>query len=138
MKAHNWHAKLLTFLELQKTQPFVWGQNDCCLFACDCVLVMTGIDPGKKYRGKYSAELGAKKALKRYGGGTIESAFNQVFGPIKPRLNTGRGDLVLIDTDQGHAVGVMCGGSIWAVGVTGLVNLPLSSVIGCWHVKDLK
>jgi hypothetical protein len=138
MKVKNWQSLLADHLFAQMAKPFEWGINDCCLFACDCVHVMTGQDPGTAYRNKYTTELGARRTLKRVGGGSIETAFNQVFGPLKPRLNAGRGDLALINTDLGPAVGIVCGGSVWAVGLDGLVPLPLKDIIGCWHVDNMQ
>jgi hypothetical protein len=134
----DWENRLAAYLNTHRTSPFVWGINDCCLFACNCVITMTGTDPGKKYRGRYTTQLGATRALKRYGGGSIKTAFSAVFGPIKPRLNAGRGDLVLIDTEYGHAVGVLLGGAVWAVSTTGLVSLPLNRVLGCWQVNNMQ
>lgn len=138
MKLIDWQPRLVAYLNSLKTQPFEWGKNDCCLFGCNCVVVMTGQDPGIAYRNKYTTQLGATRALKRNGDGTIKTAFNHVFGPIKPRLNTGRGDLVLINTELGDAVGIMCGGTVWAVGLDGLVNVPFKKVIGCWHVDNMQ
>lgn len=138
MKQPNWQSLLVKYLLVQMSEPFEWGVNDCCLFACNCVQVMTGQDPGTAYRNKYTSELGARRALKRIGGGSIETAFNHVFGPLKPRLNAGRGDLALINTDLGPAVGVVCGGSVWAVGLDGLVSLPLKNIIGCWYVDNMQ
>ncbi len=49
--------------------PFQWGGNDCCLFACDAIVAITGRDPvAKTYRGKYQTALGAKRLLDRNGG----------------------------------------------------------------------
>ena len=138
MKLPNWQSRLADYLVAQQHAEFDWGTNDCCLFACNCVQVMTGIDPGAPYRNSYKTKIGAQRALKRLGGGSIETAFNQVFGPIKPRLNAGRGDIVLVNTELGPAAGILCGGAVWAVGLFGLVALPLSSIVGCWHVDDMQ
>jgi hypothetical protein len=138
LKHPDWHRRLINFLVSQQNAHFIWGQNDCCLFACACVLAITGTDPMAQWRGKYTTELGAKRYLKKYGGGTILNAFNAVFGPIKPRLNANNGDLILIDTDQGDAVGIMQGCQVWAVGPAGLITLPISKAIGCWPIEGLK
>jgi hypothetical protein len=129
---------LIDFLHAWQGLPFVWGKNDCCLFACNSVLAVTGIDPGWKYRDLYTTELGALKALKKHGGGDIKTAFTQVFGPIKPRLNAENGDLVLIDTELGDAVGVVQSCKVWAVSPAGLVSLPISQAKGCWKLTNMR
>lgn len=130
-KALSWYIK--TSIDT----PFKWGEFDCCLFACNCVIALMGVDPGKAYRGRYSTAIGAKRALTKYADGTIEGAFNQVFGEFKPRLNLGRGDLVLVATELGNAVGVISGAQIWVTGPAGLTSLPLNKALGGWQVKNM-
>jgi hypothetical protein len=119
-------------------KPFTWGEHDCCLFVCHCVDVMTGIDPGHLYRGKYTTEKGAYKQLKKRGDGTVKTAFEQMFGVIKPRLSAQRGDIALVNTKLGDAAGIVVGGKVWVVTPDGLATVALNTMQGCWHVDDLK
>jgi hypothetical protein len=128
--------KLATFITENMHKPFDWGRWDCCLFACDCVKAMTGVDPGFAFRERYSTAKGAQKALKKVGHGDIESTFSHYFGPVKPRLNASQTDLVLLDTTLGDAVGVVTGAGVFCTGENGLVRMPLSAIKGCWKVRD--
>lgn len=133
-KKPDWFIALYNYIKTVEETPFKWGVNDCCLFACNCVEVMTGSDPGAEYRGKYKTAKGSVRALKKYGGGSIENAFTRVFGQIHPPLLAHRGDLALVDTPLGLAVGVVLGSQVKCVGETGLVTVPLNSVKGVWQV----
>jgi hypothetical protein len=129
---------LINFLKSQQNASFAWGLNDCFLFASSCVEIMTGHDPMANWRGKYKTEQGALRLLKKHGGGSVLTAFSEFFGPIKPRLNAVNGDLILIETETGPAVGVMYACQVWAMSPTGLVNLPIRSAVGCWPLQNLK
>jgi len=138
MKPNNYHSLLAQFIKRGQNIPFSWGNHDCCLFACNCVVAMTGLDPGKKYRGRYSTELGAKKILKKLAGGDVETAFTNVFGAIKPRLNATNGDIVLVVTELGKTAGIICGGQVWLVGIDGLTTMPLDAIVGCWSISTMQ
>lgn len=138
LKKTNWYASLVSYIRANQNTPFQWGQFDCCLFACNCVEVMTGIDPGAKYRGQYASAKGSLKTLKKLGGGNITTAFSAVFGPLKPRLNAGRGDLVLVAQNHEHLVGVMIGGQVYAASESGLRVVSFATIVGCWHIDNME
>lgn len=134
MRHKDWPEKLVAYLHHNLDTPFEWGTFDCCLFAADAVHAMTGIDFAAAFRGKYHTEKGAVRALIKYGNGDIKHTLNAIFGPLKPRLNAGRGDLVLVGTDTGDALGVVASGKIWVATLDGLATMPLSHAQGCWSV----
>lgn len=45
-----------------------WGVRDCCLWPCEWVLQVTGLDGGAPWRGTYSDEAGCLAILERDGG----------------------------------------------------------------------
>ena len=100
----------------------------------NAVHAMTGKDFAEPFRGKYTTEKGAAKALIKYGHGDIKSTLNAIFGPLKPRFNAGRGDLVLVETNMGDALGVVASGKIWVATLNGLATMPLNRALGCWSV----
>lgn len=128
---------LIPYLKAQRNAKFEWGVNDCCLFASSCVHVVTGFDPMASWRGKYQTEQGAMRLLKKHGGGSIKTAFTRVFGEFKPRLNANSGDLVLIDTELGDALGVLQACRVWVMSPTGLISVPISKAKGCWLLKNM-
>ncbi|OFC71822.1 DUF6950 family protein [Alteromonas confluentis] len=126
---------LAEYISANTSTPFEWGKFDCCLAVADALRAMTGHDFAESFRGHYASKRGAAMALRRYGQGTIKDTLNHIFGPFKPRLNTGRGDVVLVHTDIGDALGVCFGGQIWCAAENGLQPLPMRRAICCWSVS---
>lgn len=110
----NWEARLAAYLSPLRLRPFAWGSHDCCLFAAGAVEAMTGVDPMPEFRGRYSTAIGAARALKRYGAGTLDTTLNTKFAPV-PAALAHRGDIIMSDGLLG-----ICGGSfLYAVGSEG-------------------
>src|SRR5687768_18469658 len=107
MRLENWPRLLIEFLADEK--PFEWGSRDCSLFAADAVLCITGADPAKSLRGKYKTEKGAARILKRRGG--LEKVAANLAADNRmeeiPPLLAQRGDVVLIDSPLGDALGII-------------------------------
>jgi hypothetical protein len=61
----NWEKQFNAFIDNRRCMPFIWGRNDCCLFACDGIRVKTGMDLALPFRG-YSTAFGAARSLLRY------------------------------------------------------------------------
>ena len=134
MKQQNWVIELARFIESRRTMPFIWGENDCCLFVADAVQLISGIDPAEPFRGKYTTATGAARALKKYGDGTIAGALSQVFQEIKP-CELGRGDVAMIEVNGQPAAALSFSGKLWAVSESGLITLPRSEAYQAWRVE---
>ncbi|HEE9631311.1 TPA: hypothetical protein R8E83_003592 [Escherichia coli] len=111
MRKPDWQIKLGETIAAATERPFLWGEHDCCLFAADCAVVVCGIDPAEKYRGTYSDALGARKALLK-NHKTIDAAIGAYFKEVPPALAQ-RGDLVVLNTEQGRVAGVVWGLGVW-------------------------
>ncbi|MGQ8367144.1 DUF6950 family protein [Glaciecola sp. 1036] len=139
IRKKDWFKRLINYVQTHIQTPFKYGEFDCCLFACDAVIEMTGKDPAIRYRGKYSTKRGALKALKSIGGGSIESAFTKMFGDMDVPLSAMRGDVVLVETEQGPAAAVYLGANnVAAASEAGVIYLPFSSIQGVWHIDNLE
>lgn len=135
----TWEADLSAYIASVRGQSFAWGELDCAMFAAGAVIAMTGVDPIEVYRGKYSSEMGAAKALKKYGAGDLRSTLDSMFDPC-PVGRLQRGDLVW----NGEAVGVCMGAYALFVGRTetdegdevaeGLIRIPRAEWAGGWRV----
>lgn len=134
MRKPNWATLLNNYITDNRNTPFEWGKFDCCLFVAGAIEAMTGQDFGAPFKGEYSTAKGSLKALKKHGGGDLRGTFTQLFGDFKPRLHAKRGDVGLIDTEMGEAVGIMWGGSVWVVTEEGLTSLPQYKIKGCWEI----
>lgn len=123
--------RLNEVLKKYKKRQFVWGEADCCLFACDCVFTMTGIDPAAKFRGKYNSEMSAKKALAKIGG--IEQTMDKLF----PRVHFNfakRCDLILYESELGQTVGLVWSNGLLVMGPDGYVLVTEFEPIAVWSI----
>lgn len=63
----DWPDRLAAFVHARRRLPFVWGSNDCAIFACDGWLALTGVDLAATFRGRYDTAAGAARALRAHG-----------------------------------------------------------------------
>lgn len=94
-----WPELMNEYIRGVRHRKFTWGTFDCCMFAANCVLAMTGIDPVAAYRGKYTDAQSAAVALHEIAGGGLfevmkclerEFGWTYIDNPKKVR----RGDIV--------------------------------------------
>jgi hypothetical protein len=145
MKKPDWEKQFFELIKERKDQPLTWGENDCCLFACDAIERMTGIDPAEWFRGKYKTKIGAYKKLKQFsGGGILEAAVKITrelgFPEINPLL-AGRGDVVYCESIEtasmgiNHSLGIVAmSGAIAIPGKANLIYLPLRKATRAWKI----
>lgn len=123
---HDWPERLSKFIESRRNVPFKWGENDCALFAADCVLELTGIDHAEGMRGNYQCETYAAQLVRLAGG-------MRTFAQRLTEKHLGhvqRGDVVLAVINGRETYGIAVGNGQWcSPGVTGLVFRPMSDVI---------
>ena len=67
-RPHPWRERLHALVLERRRMPFAWGENDCCLWAADAVLIQTGQDPAATWRGTYATEAEAVALLASLGG----------------------------------------------------------------------
>ena len=130
------------FLMARAFAPFVWGKNDCSLFAADAIQSFTGVDLAADFRGKYSDEAGALALCKQVTGtATVEAAAvycaqKQGLVEWQAPLCARRGDLVLVE-DEGRLISAVVhinGREAVTVGADGLKRLPIWDVRRAWSV----
>ena len=138
-RRQDWPTRLFEFIEARREVAFEWGRQDCCLFVCDGILTITGLDPAAKlYRGKYRDALGAARLLKKHGG--VEALAEKVctahgFFELSTPLIAQRGDVLLLDTAaHGPALGLCVGSQIAAAGPLGLTFSPVGVARRAWRV----
>ena len=131
----DWPERLAEAVRAARGRPFAWGRHDCALFAFDCVRAMTGVDHLAAFRGRYRSAKGAARALKRIGGvETLEELVVGIFGQPEPIVAAQRGDVVLLDTERGPALGVCLGARSAFAGPDGLAYAPTASARAAWRV----
>ena len=133
MRCEGWEKKLADVIKQRRFATFVWGQHDCCLFAADCALAITGTDWAADFRGQYDSAAGAAKQIAKRGG--FEAMITGLLGdPLASVTTAQRGDVVMVDQDGHPALAVCCGATVVAAGISGLVFRPLTDGLLAWRV----
>lgn len=130
------YAALANFLKDRSVASFVWGENDCCVFAADAVLVQTGRDPMHRLRGSYDDEAGAARILSKPGGlRDMVSAW--LPGEPLPLVTIAqRGDVVLFESGAGPALGICVGDKFAAVSRDGGIGyFSMRHALTAWRVE---
>lgn len=133
----DWPTRLVGVIDKAAGKPFVWGEHDCCLFACNCIEAMTGVDPAAPFRGKYRSRGEAVRALRDYAG-TLEDVALQIAleynAPPITASRAFRGDLALVETERGDALAIHYGGALFTTAAEGLARLPILHARLHWAV----
>ncbi len=134
MKPSNWRLYFDAFVASRISTPFIWGVNDCALFAADCVLATTGQDFAKgDLRGHRTARQ-ALRTLRARGG-----LYGLATGALGPAVSVGladEGDVMLVKVGKREALGICSPlGVVLGPSPSGLGSLPMSAAIVCWKVN---
>lgn len=131
MRVARWADRLAEFVEASRTRPFAWGSWDCCQFAAEAVLALTGIDHRAAFP-TYATREEAEEIIGNLGG--LDLLLSSVLGDAKPATRAQRGDLILGDFGDGLAVGLCLGVTSCAVSPRGLVFRPTRIAVAAWSV----
>jgi len=132
---YDWLTKFREFEE-NRYGPFKWGENDCCLYACDAIAAITGVDPAAKLRG-YTTEAEANALIAQYG--TLEDlavAITTEYGmPELSPKKAQRGDVVLCRwMDKLSLCIIGTHGHPQGPSERGIVALPRGAMLRGWSV----
>jgi hypothetical protein len=129
----DWQPRLAALFAQRLAAPFEWGVHDCCLFAADAVLAVTGHDPAADLRGAYTCEDTAAPVLAANGG--LAALARARAGPAVPVALAQAGDIGLCLQAEPRALALaVFGGNVWhAPGPQGLVAHPAASISTAWR-----
>lgn len=130
----DWASRLIAVIDAADRTPFAWGKQDCALFAADCVQAMTGEDFAAPFRGRYDTALGSVRALRMMGMASLEEYVVHVLGETVAPMMAMRGDVVMVDTPEGKALGVVAGIEAAVAGIDGLVMMPRDRWLCAWRI----
>ncbi|RMX06707.1 hypothetical protein D8I35_09405 [Corticibacter populi] len=132
----DWELRLAGLIAQRLPVPFSWGDNDCVLFAADCVAALHGGDPAGAWRGQWHDESTAIRALARQGGlqAAVQAHAAAMGWPEVPPLFAQRGDLVLHRRDGADALAVCTGPALAAPSEGGLLFFGLDHGVVAWRV----
>lgn len=128
----DWESRLSELVAERLSEPFVWGVNDCVLFAADCVLAMTGHDPVADVRGLWGSQGQARRVITRLGGlqAGVEALGLKAISPLYAQ----RGDLVLHRRDGADAMAICLGPHLAGPSDSGLLFFGLECGVQAWRV----
>jgi len=136
-----WQSALDDFLTAHRERRFQYGVWDCCLFACDAIEVMTGVDVAVQFRGRYHSRTEALRAIRDYAGevsvrAVAERVTEAYAMPQVHILRARRGDVALIRRPRDYSLGIVAlnGTDVVTVTPQGLQRIALSNVVCGWHV----
>lgn len=125
----NWEQALSDYILSKRDEPFVYGENDCCMFAAGAMIAITGIDPIPEFRGKYKSLASSIRMLKELGAGDLEKTIDGKLPEIAVGLAQ-RGDVAFYD----GSLGVVMDGYAWFVSDDGLERIPRSEWTKAWSI----
>lgn len=127
----DWQPRLAQLVTQRMRHPLQWGVHDCCIWAADAVLAVTGADLADGLRGTYSTQPEAEARLLQLGGLTALCVAR--LGPVVRTAMAQPGDVGLASVQGVRALVVCGGGNFLAVGAAGLVPVPSESVARVWR-----
>ncbi len=136
----DWQTALDCFLVAHRQTQFLYGRMDCCLFVCDAILAMTGVDVAAPFRGRYASRKQAMRIVEAFTGRASVAAIAELMCsdhgmPEVPLRSAQRGDVVLIERRCDYSLGVIDLTSRLAVPAeTGFLRIPLTQGCRAWRV----
>lgn len=99
------------------TQPFIYGECDCTLWAADWAKIATGVDVAASRRGTYRTAIGCARVVKRAGGleALVDSCLSQLPGYRSEAPSEAPcGAIGLVETRLGPACAIRLHSGRWA------------------------
>jgi hypothetical protein len=137
VRLRDWQLLYEAFITQRFATPFAWGTQDCCTFAADCVLAITGVDVAHPDLRLHRTQAQAAATLARMGG--VKRIATAALGPHRGAQFASVGDVVMVTmpdpsgTPQ-KALAVCNGANAWVPSSLGLVPVSLRDAIWCWRV----
>ncbi|MBN8291020.1 hypothetical protein JI664_03490 [Rhodobacter sp. NTK016B] len=134
-KTPGWQNRLVAYLAAAGRERFVPGQHDCALFASGALAAMTGVDLAAPYRGRYTTERGGIRILRKDG---YHDHVALAAAHLRTRADGERarpGDLAVIPTETGPALGVVQGAAVYVLTPDRLALVPLAQAVTVLEVR---
>lgn len=136
----DWPERLASFITASQARPFAWGSWDCCLFAADVVVEITGTDLAADLRGTYNDESTGFAVFNRHGG--AENILRTRIGEPLPNVALAqRGDVALfkgidgiVSVHPSGMMGVVIGGDVAILTPDRMATVPLLRCSMAWRV----
>lgn len=126
-RVEKWRVQFEAVIDDLWAKPFSWGDHDCGPgLVGNVVKAITGDDPAKPYRGKYSDAKGALRIIKRKGFANLGDMVASILPEIHPS-EAKIGDIAAVKTDSaiGYALGVVNGERVFVLMENGIGTVDL-------------
>lgn len=97
---------LESYLRTVVSEPFIWGQTDCCVFLAEWILWKHAVDLASGFLSLYSSQRGAQRLIKQEGGllaildkSLLPAGFPRTKAPME-------GDAGLVETQLGETAAI--------------------------------
>lgn len=129
----DWQDRLSALIARAHREPFVWGQRDCCLWAADAALALTGIDHAADLRETYTDKASALAVLSRIGG--LRGAADRAGRRIRPAFAI-EGDVAIVRSG-GHPCLAVRAANVWLCSTArGLFAASPESAVIAWRIGN--
>lgn len=134
MRYADWPKRLNDYIHKAQKETFEWGTHDCCTFSAGAVQAILEDSPDymEEFRGKYDTEIGAYRALKEIGKGTLEEVLTEKFGEPVLGVKGQRGDIAMYENCVGLILGKIC---LFAHDDIGYRVVPLCDIDKAFRVE---
>jgi hypothetical protein len=129
----DWRKRLDDYLDGIDGKPFEWLSLNCGFFAADCVLAQTGVDFASEFRGRFTTEKGAARALWQAGFTTVVDVVASRLPEI-PISETRHGDIAVVLVDEMPALALVNTASLICMSASGKASLPRRRAIRTFRV----
>jgi len=134
MRIVGWAEAMYAAIDAASERKFAWGSHDCCLFAADILLAMTGTDYAEPVRG-YTTQEEAQAIIDGYGEMEIMVTALVGLDALEAKgKNVRRGDLVLMTKELGDTMGVCIGANSVFVDHRGIAMCRTASCRLAWRI----
>lgn len=128
----DWEVRLVDYLGQIARSPFAYGRNDCALFTAGAIRAMTGEDLARGYRGYRSLKAG-HKLLRERGFDDHVALAASLLTEVPPSF-AARGDVAVVDGDDGPALGVVQGEAVYVLRPSGLGLILITKALRAFRV----
>ena len=114
----DWQSRLSVWIKTINGRPIKPGQHDCCLFGAGAIEAQTGVDIAAPWRGRYTTMAGGQRVLRK-AGYDDHIALAAATLPEIHASQAREGDIAVVETPEGPALGVVQGAAIYVLGADG-------------------
>ena len=130
----DWKPRLLAYLTEVAGRPFVFGSFDCLLFTLGALAAMTGEDLRPRYQGRYHTLAAGIALLRRDGHRDHVALIASLFDEVPPSFAQ-VGDVAVVSTPDGPALGVVQGEYIYVLGPDRMHPVSLLTALRAFRVS---